>query len=85
MLSGDTIVEVRGFGEVDYPNIPTFLGTTTLDKSKSVIEEYLRTQKRYVHDFYLFSVNLPKSLEFVYSYLNGEVKISSKYEGLEIK
>lgn len=84
IIDNDTKVVVTGFGEVAYPNIPTFQEVTTLNKSLDMIVEHLETQTKYPEYSYLFSVNILDTTEFVYSYLDGTVSFAEKFADLKV-
>lgn len=80
MLNKDTKVVVSGFGESEYPNIPTFQEISTLGESLKVIKEYLKIQKEYYEPGYLFCINKYDDGDFIYSYLDKEVTVGKMYK-----
>ena len=80
ILSKDTKVVVSGFGESEFPNIPTFQEVTTLENSLSMIKEYLRNQKEYYEPGYLFTINLFGNMDYIYSYLDKEITVGKAYK-----
>jgi len=79
MLNEDTKVVVSGFGESEFPNIPTFQEVTTLKNSLSMIKEYLKEQKEYYEPGYLFTINLFENMDYIYSYLDKEITVGKCY------
>lgn len=85
MLNKDTIVVVSGFGESEYPNIPTFQEVSTFGESLKVVKDYLEIQTEYYEPGYLFCVNKHDDGDFIYSYLDKEVTIGRMYKEMGMK
>ena len=67
-------VIVRGYGDFNFPDYPSYKENMDEDKVIETIEEYLKTQTICDRSSYIFDIRTGDDAQHLYSYLNGEIR-----------